>query len=563
MTTTATEPRSVSARARSWAPDRIGDTQVEIALVAAMVGAILLNLWLGRDTTFSVDEASFFSTTPDLGVQGALEPYNGHLILVPRLAYDALLHLSGPDYLYFRLLAIGAVLLTAALFFAFARRRVGALAALALTLPLLFFGTDYQHVITGNGFTILFTQAAGIGALLALDREDPKGDALACVLLLVAVATYSEGLPFVVGAAVLILLGPDRRRRAWVFLIPAVLYAAWLLWAHDRSGGAEDSVTLSNLLLFPNWAFNSLATSAASLLGLNYAAFGTGWGPPLAILALAALGLRLWQGSIPRFLWATLAVAGALWLIGAAATAPPARVPDSPRYLYPSSIAILLVAVEAARGVRIQRRGMMILYVIAAISLATNIALLRDGSKTLRMQADVARADFTAIELDRGRLGPNLPTIGFGLGGVLRTTGEGDVATGYLAAVRQFGSPAFSLPELRAQDESTRDEADAALADANGISLRPTGPPAGRCVSTGKQIGQGFSFQLPEGGAVLRSSGIAAPLLLRRFGSSFTVQAGELTPGVWMALPVPRDSAPDPWYASTSATPLQICRPPL
>ncbi len=175
MTTTATEPRSVSARARSWAPDRIGDTQVEIALVAAMVGAILLNVWLGRDTTFSVDEASFFSTTPHLDVQGALEPYNGHLILVPRLAYDALLHLSGPDYLYFRLLAIVAVLLTAALFFAFARRRVGALAALALTLPLLFFGTDYQHVITGNGFTILFTQAAGIGALLALDREDPEG----------------------------------------------------------------------------------------------------------------------------------------------------------------------------------------------------------------------------------------------------------------------------------------------------------------------------------------------------------------------------------------------------
>ena len=164
-----------------------------------MVAAILLNVWLGRDTTFSPDELDFFSSTPHLGVQAALEPYNGHLILIPRLVYSALLHLSGPDYLYFRLVDIGAILLTAGLFFAFARRRVGALAALPLTLPLLFFGSDYLHVITGAGFTILFTQAAGIGALLALDRDDTKGDILACALLTISLATYSEGLPFVVG----------------------------------------------------------------------------------------------------------------------------------------------------------------------------------------------------------------------------------------------------------------------------------------------------------------------------------------------------------------------------
>ena len=209
--------------------------------------------------------------------------------------------------------------MTTALFFVFARRRVGALAALAPTLVLLFFGSDSLHAISGNGFTILLTQAAGIGALLALEREDRRGDALACALLLLALATYSEGLPFVVGAAVLILLGPDRRRRAWVFLIPAVLYGAWLLWSHNRVGGAEGNVTLSNLLLAPNWAFNSLASSGASLLGLNYPRLGTGWGPTVAVLALLALGLRLWQGSIPRFLWATMAVLGTLWLMGAAA----------------------------------------------------------------------------------------------------------------------------------------------------------------------------------------------------------------------------------------------------
>ena len=560
MATTVTESASKSARARSWAPERIGDAQVEIALAIAMVGAILLGVWLGRDITFSPDEMYFFGSSPHLDLQATIEPYNGHLVLVPRLIYAALLHSSGADYLPIRLLGIGSILLATTLFFVFARRRVGALAALAPTLVLLFFGSDAGHAVSGNGLTILLTQAAGIGALLALEREDRRGDALACALLLLAVATYSEGIPYLVGAAVLILLGPDRRNRAWVFLIPAVLYAAWLLWSHNHAGGAEGNVTLSNLLLAPNWAFNSLASSGASLLGLNYPRLGTGWGPTVAILALLALGLRLWQGSIPRFLWALMAVLGTLWLMGAAAAHPPARLPDSPRYIYPGAIAVLLVAVEAARGVRIQRRGMTILYAVTVVSLATNIALLRDGSGNTRENARLLRAELAAVELDRGRLGPNFPTA-FGVRQVLRATGDGERATGYLTAVRQYGSPAFSLQELRTQGELTGD-VDRAIADANGILLRPTSPPRGHCAQIRAKIGQGVSFELPAGGAVLRSRGTTAPLSLRRFGSAFTVPAGQLSPGKWMALSVPRDSAPDPWYAATSAAPLLICTPP-
>ncbi len=364
-----------------------------------------------------------------------------------------------------------------------------------------------------------------------------------------------------VGAAVLILLGPDRWRRAWVFLIPAVLYAAWLLWSHNHVSGAGGNVHLDNLLLAPNWAFNSLASTGSSLVGLNYPRLGTGWGPTVAFVALLALGLRLWQGSIPRFLWATMALLATLWVLGAAAASPPQRVPDTARYIYPGAIAVLLVAVEAARGVRIQRRGMTILYAVVVISLATNIALLRDGSKSARTNSRLSRADLTALELDRGRLGPNFP-IAFGMRAKLRETGEGNTATGYLAAVRQFGSPAFSLPELRTQDDLTRHEADAAVADANGILLTPTSPARGQCAQIRGKVGQGVSFELPAGGAVLRSSGTTAPLALRRFGSAFTIPAGQLIPGKWMMLSLPRDSAPDPWYAATTAAPLLICSPP-
>jgi len=557
MATTVTESTSQQAPPRSWAPNRIGDTQVELALAAAMVGAILLGVYLGRDTTFQPDEIYLFSATPHLDLRGALEPHNGHLILVPRLVFAPILHSSGADYLPIRLLGIGSVLLASGLFFVFARRRVGALAALAPTLVLLFFGSAYPHSIAGSGFAILFTQAAGISALLALDRDDRRGDVLACALLVLALATYSEGIPFVVGAAVLILLRADSRRRIWVFLVPAVLYAAWFLWSHNRAGGAEGDVSLSNLLLFPNWAFNSLATTGSSLVGLNYPQLGFGWGPVIALAALFALGLRLRQSPISRFLWATMAVLGALWLMGAAAADPPVRIPSASRYVYPTAIATLLVMAEAARGVRLQRGAIAILYAVAAISLATNIALLRDSAGVLRRVAVVYRADLTALDLDRGRL-PTNPTIA--MDRVLRLTGDGNVASGYLQAVREFGSPGFSLSELRAQGEQARREVDTVIANANGIMLRPTGPPKGHCADAEGTPGRGVGFKIPAGGVVIRSNGISAPLVLGRFASDFTVQAGQLDPGQWMALSVPSDSAPDPWYASTPAAPVTICR---
>ncbi len=139
----------------------------------------------------------------------------------------------------------------------------------------------------------------------------------------------------------------------------------------------------------------------------------------------------------------------------------------------------------------------------------------------------------------------------------------GTIATGYLAAVRQFGSPALSLPELRELGELVRDEVDAAIADANGIApAADAAPRQGIAGRPGERPDRGVSFKLPPGGAVLRSSRIAAPLVLGRFGAASAVQAGQLIRGQWMALSVPSDSAPDPWYASTSATPLLICGPP-
>jgi hypothetical protein len=287
------------------------------------------------------------------------------------------------------------------------------------------------------------------------------------------------------------------------------------------------------------------------------------------LIALVALGWRLRRGHVPRWLWAVLAVPATLWAIEGMAADPGFRTPATDRYIYPGTLAVLLVAAEAARGVRLGRGGVVVLYAVAAISLATNVALLRDGSNKLRARATQIRTDLTAVEVGGGRLGPRAPTSALPrafdtstlLRAVLRLRGQQNVATGYIEAVRQYGSPAFSLPELRAQPEPVRAHADAALADSLGLRLQPTSAPARRCHRITGQSGGGTSFRLPAGGVVLRTKGASAPLTLRRFGTAFTVQAGQLARGVPMMLSVPRDSAPDPWYASTSTTPLSICSP--
>ena len=573
METTAIRARPGAERERGWVPSRISDTQVHIVLAAAMLASAAFSLWLSRGTTFTGDELNWIIDTPGLDLDGTLQPHSGHLILVARLLYDAILHVSGVDYLPFRLLTVGSVLLTAGSFFVFAERRIGALAALAPTLVLLFYGSDHNHALQGAGFTVVFPLASGIGALLALEREDRAGDIAACALLVLGLATYSTGIPFVAGALVLILLGSDRWHRAWVFLAPMLLYGAWLLWSQFATeGGAESQVALSNVLLFPSWAWDSLGTVGAAFVGLGYEftqqlesphRLESGWAPVVAAISLAVLAWRLSRGRIGKWLWATIAIPVTYWLVGSlGALDSPLDVPESTRFIFPGTIVVLLVAVEAARGVRLGTTALVAIYAVAVLALATNVRLLVDGAAGLRDAGATERVSLGAVELAGGRVGDEYAS---GLNGaMLRRTGEGDVATGYLAAVREFGSPAFPVSELSSESDPIRQLADRQLADALGVHLEPSTAPPTRCRRITGEPGAGTSFELPPGGAVLRTSGEPAELRLRRFATTFANDpVGSLEPGVPTSVVIPPDAAPDPWYGSVPLTAIEICAAPV
>jgi hypothetical protein len=538
-------------------------------LGAAMVVAAALILYLNRGTVFFVDELERFVDSPTLGPVDVIEPHAGHLTAISNLVYKAILETVGAHYLAFRLLIVSCVLLTTGLFYALVKRRIGALPALAPALVLLFFGSSWQMIITGLGFNVVFSIAMGLGALLALDRGGRLGDALACVLLVVSVSTLSIGLAFLVGVAVSVLLGSDRRR-AWIFLVPLTLYAVWWLWGQSAAEPAGLGASASNVLLIPSYIAESLAAVLSSLAGLSFEfspetteGAVTQSGIVLAILATVALALRIRQGSVPRFLWVSLAIVLAFWTLSALARNE-FRPPGQIRYLYTGAVGVLLVAAAAASGIRFSRAGVTILFAVAALSLATNLVLLRDGAREFRNAYSAPlRANLAMLELGRDDIRPGFNPRA----GVQALSISSLSAAEYLTASDRYGSLAFSLPELANQPEPIRERADRTLARSLGIELAPFRSRAGarKCelIRSGGPSGE-IAFLLPPGGATLTTRGDApGGVTVGRFATAATVDVGALQPGRSAMLRIPTDTSPTPWRASvTGPSALEACGAP-
>ncbi len=110
---------------------------------------------------------------------------------------------------------------------------------------------------------------------------------------------------------------------------------------------------------------------------------------------------------------------------------------------------------------------------VAALGLFGNLAMGRNGSTYLHAYADSARAQLAMLELARG-------TVDRGFIPAYETPGVTQIqmligAGGYLDGVDRYGSPAFSIPELLAQDPEVRTGADTVLVAADKLALEPAG----------------------------------------------------------------------------------------
>jgi hypothetical protein len=562
----------------AWAEDK---RLAWVALGCAMAVAAAIVLWLGRGMTFWGDELAVLMASPHLTLSEALRPHDGHLALTARVVYKVFFEAFGTAYLPFRLLTVGATLSTVALLFAYASRRVGPWVALAPSVVLLAFGSDSLHVLVGNGFAVLLSITCGLGALLALERSDRRGDAVACALLCLGAATYTVALAFVVGAAIAIVLGEDRRRRIWVVGVPVALYAAWWLWTLHLGGGSESQVSLLNILVTPAWGFQTLSEVLGALSGLDYPFSGptnpplSQAGPTLALLAFVGFGLRLWWRPVPAALWASAGVILALWLMGALTADPSGRSPSDARYLYSGAVVALLVGANAVAGLRWSKGAVVAIYVTAAAGLGANLTLLQDTATDLRgIYAVQTRAAFTGLDLAGRRtaadfvppapigielplLGPQSP-LGFPFGAL--AAGK-SASQAYLDAAERYGPLGFSVQQLREQAEPARAQADSVLIAALGLKLMPaSGAVAGAdCKRTRPGFAQGYEARLPRGGALLRAEAPGTEVQVRRFASTTAFGVGTLKPGQAAVLRIPSDRVAAPWWVYAPGSSLTVC----
>jgi hypothetical protein len=248
--------------------------------------------------------------------------------------------------------------------------------------------------------------------------------------------------------------------------------------------------------------------------------------------------------------------------------------PGAPRYLYPGALFLLLIAVEAARGVRVERPALAALAVLVAFVTLANVGALRNGAGYLRDQTAELNGALAALQLAAPHgVPPDFrpqPTVAPQID-----------AGSYLAAVKDLGSPAPAPAELPRLFGRGRAAADGTLLTAYGIGLAPPvdepagAPPSpekaegaetvprGSCLrATPQAPASAVELVVPPAGLLLAPAGGSAKVFVRRFSDTFPQSAvGDLVAGGRATmLRIPSDASTAPWHARLALSgPVRVC----
>jgi hypothetical protein len=550
--------------------DRINRNAPLLLLGVALAAAAALLLFLTREMTFLQDTWEFLMNRRGVSVDSYLAPHNEHIVVIPVAIEQLILRLFGmtsalPEFILLTLAALG----TACLLFVYVKRRLGPWLALFAAVLLLFLGPAWEALLWPFEIGFVGSVFFGLAMLLALEREDRKGDVAACAFLVLCFGFSSLGIPFAVAAAVEVF---QKRRgrglgRAYVFAIPIALYALWYLgWGHD----AETHMSLRNVLASPRFVAESLAVAVGSVFGLGTSPFGGStdpvWGRAILVALVVVFAFRQIRkpGLSPGF-WPIAAAAATNWFL-TAFNQMPGRDPSTSRYQYIGGVLVLLLLANLLQGVRFGKRALIVGACVTVAAVATNTVVLRDGRDVLMQQSVLTRADLAAIEIAKRTVDPS-----FSLSSdVAGTTTLVDVQVAkYLPAVREYGSPAYSPAELVAAPEAGRRQADVVLARALPIStvtnLDAYSPNGGgeNCIDLA--AGGAAKPEVPVSAGLTRielAPGPHAGFALRRFAVAEHPVTTEGAPGGSVTLlRIPRDTSRRLWQLQVDAAQsARVCR---
>jgi hypothetical protein len=549
----------MSSRVSVGAHIRRRGAVVCLGAAVALSGALLIGL--DSHLTFIADDWMLLVKRQGWGSGYFLAPFHGSVVAGPAVVYRVLREAFGmdsslPNYV----VAIATFLGSAVLLFAYLRRRVPDWLALLAAILVLFLGAAFEDLLFAFQVGYFGSVAAGLGALIALDREDRRGDRVACAMLVLSLAFGSVGIAFVAGALADLALGRrPRARRAYVALVPLAVYGLWWIgWGH----AAHDNVSIHNLVDAPRFVFDAAAAGITSLLGL---ATGDGsdasqphliWGKLLLVVGVVFLVLAaMRERELSRGLVVALSIALSFWVL-IAINRDLSRLPTSSRYQYPSAVFLLLIAAEMLRGRRIPRPAYIGATVVTGLAVVGGVSLLhREYSERWVPYADSLRSTLTAVEI-AGRAADPRRLVSF--------PPDVDISDRrYLATVRKHGSPAFGEAQLATRPAAERMATDLALAVFLDLRLTVAGTAEKsiRCKTLRALPTPAAHTRLGPGEFTLTGTGSSrAQARLGRFSGGYPVEFGPLEPGVEMSLTIPADESSRPWRLTLNGDgPVRLC----
>jgi hypothetical protein len=376
--------------------DRARFDRSTVVLVVGLVIGLPILLWLGRGMTFFSDEWAFIENR-SLGDPATwLPPHNEHWSTLPVIAYRLLVETVGlRTYVPYLAVVIALHGLVVTLAFVAIRRSSGPLAAAAVAILLLCWGSGFENLYWGFQTGFVGATALGIAALLVLDRRDDLGRWGVAILLTIGLATAGIELAFCVAVAIEAVSARRLRSMFVPLAVPAGIYAAWFLTL-GRSGIRPTTALSSSALIdVPSSIITGFSNAAGAITGVG-PTFGI---VPVIAIAVWAL-MRLWRDRRlpPRFLGCMAGIVTLYGLIGLTRSHDFAGIVDYTRYTYISGI-LLLIGVGALVGpIRIpevQSRRLLTIVPLGgllAAALVFNARLLLDGRDLFLARAARTRA---------------------------------------------------------------------------------------------------------------------------------------------------------------------------
>lgn len=466
----ATQPRISRATPNSNDGLRSQGGWAWLAFAVAAVASVVTLLYFGRDLLFHFDEWIWVQHRRDPSIESLLEPYNGHLSVVPVAIYQLFLWVFGiANNVAFRVLVAVLHVAAIALVFVYLRRRIAAAAALVAATVLLFFGAGWQDLLWPFQIGFVLSVAAGVGAFLLLDAERGGTDRAAMVCIAVALASSSVGIPVAIGLAVDRVLRRDWRRW-WVVGAPILLYAAWHAtygesFANRRGNWpATKDPTPIEVVRF---AIEAAGATVGSLVGVGSAAGQVLLLPLVAVVILRWVRADTAQRS--RVL-ALVAILMSFWIVLGISRVG-IQPPTTSRYLYPAAVFVVLLLAECLRGVRVPTLAMAALVAVGVWSVVWNADLFAYGREYILRDVRQTRVELGAMDIGARGVDAEYEAQ--------RLPVPPDVQT-WISAFDDLGSPGATSSEIAAAPEAHRRRADGFLVHAAAVHLAAAGPPGGR-----------------------------------------------------------------------------------